>query len=169
MPIMPGDIDFYLSGGAANSDVNASLGGAKSSVQVTTATLHNLFDRVTGDEADAGDTEYRCIYVQNNHATLTLIGAFLWIQTNTPSTDTTVAIALGGEGNGGTAETVANENTAPTGESFTSPADKASGLSIGDLAPGEFYPIWIRRTVSAAAAAYDNDGATLRVEGDTAA
>ncbi len=169
MPIVPGDIDFYLSGGAANADVNASLGGAKSSVQVVAATLHNLFDRVTGDEGDVGDTEYRCIYVQNNHATLTLLAAFLWVQTNTPSTDTTVEIALGGEGSGGTAETVANENTAPVGETFSAPATKGAGLSLGDLAPGGFYPIWIKRIVSAAAAAYDNDGATLRVEGDTAA
>ena len=169
MAILPGDIDFYLSGGAANSDVNASLGGAKSSVQVTAATLHNLFDRVTGDEADAGDTEYRCVYVQNNHGSLSLVDAVVYIQTQTPSTNTAAAIALGGEGKNGTAETVANENTAPAGESFSAPADKASGLSLGTLAPGEYYPIWIRRVVSAAASAYDNDGPLLRVEGDTAA
>jgi len=169
MPIAPGDIDFFLSGGAANSDPNASLGGAKSSTQVTAATLHNLFDRVTGDEGDAGDIEYRCIYVQNSHGSLTLQSAVLWIQTNTPSGDTTVAIALGGEGNGGTAETIANENTAPSGESFSSPSSKGTGLSLGDLDAGEFYPIWIRRTVTAGAAAYDSDSVLLRVEGDTAA
>ena len=54
MPIVAGDIDFRLSGGAANSDVNASLGGAKSSTELVDATLHNLFDQVSGDEAQAG-------------------------------------------------------------------------------------------------------------------
>lgn len=169
MPIIFSDIKFYLSGGAANANVNASLGGAKSSVEVVDATLHNLFDRVTGDEGDAGDTEYRCVYVQNGHATLSLLAAFLWVQANTPSADTTIAIALGGEGKNGTAEVVGNESTAPSGETFSAPASKAAGLSLGDLAAGEYYPIWIRRVVSAAASAYNSDSATLRVEGDTAA
>lgn len=169
MPIAPGDIDFFLSGGGANADVNASLGGVKSSVQVTAATLHNLFDRVTGDEGDAGDIEYRCIYVQNSHGTLTLQSALLWIQTQTPSTDTSVSIALGGEGLNGTAETVANENTAPAGETFSAPATKGAGLSLGNMAAGDYYPIWIRRTVTAGAVAYDSDSVLLRVEGDTSA
>ena len=44
MAIVASDIKIRLSGGGANSDVNASLGGAKSSVEVTDNSLHNLFD-----------------------------------------------------------------------------------------------------------------------------
>ena len=169
MPIVEADIKYRLSGGAANSDVNASLGGAKSSVEVVDATLHNLFDLVSGDEADPGDTEYRCIYVHNGHGSLSLQSAVVWIETNTPSTDTALAIALAGEGLNATAETVANEGTAPSGESFTSPTSKGTGLSLGTIPAGQHYAIWMRRTVGAAAGAYASDGATIRVEGDTAA
>lgn len=85
MAIISTDIQYRLSGGAGNSDPAASLGGAKSSVTAT-----NYFDDVSSAEATSGDVEYRCIYVHNNHGTLTLIGSKIWIQTNTPSSDTTV-------------------------------------------------------------------------------
>lgn len=163
MPIVNTDIHYRLSGGAANSDPAASLGGAKSSVQFT---ANAIFDDVSSAEAAAGDAEYRCIYVHNAHATLTLQGAKIWIQSQTSSSDTDIAIALGGEGLNGTAETVANEGSAPSGESFSQPASFAAGLTIGDLAPGEHYPVWVRRTINAAAASA-TDAWTIRVQGDT--
>lgn len=172
MPILSSEIEFRLSGGASNTDPNASLGGAMSTVGgglITTAVLNNLWDDVSGDESAAGDTEYRCIYVRNANASLTLSSAVLWIQSVSTSPDTTFALALAGEGKGGTAETVANESTAPTGETFTSPTSKGAGLSLGNLANGEFYPVWIRRVVGSGASAFNNDSVTLRVEGDTPA
>lgn len=169
MPIVAADIDFHLSGGAANSDVNASLGGAISSVEITDASLHNLFDLVASAEASAGDTEYRCIYVKNAHDTLALQNAKVWIQTQTPSDDTAIAIALAGEGVNGTAESVADESTAPVGETFSSPTTEGTALSIGNIPAGQHIAIWIRRTVSADASAYNSDSVVLRVAGDTAA
>jgi len=162
MPIVSSDIKYKLSGGAANADPLLSLGGAISSVDAGAS----IFDDVASAEAAAGDTEYRCIYVKNTHATLTYQGAKIWIQTQTPSADTAIALALGGEGLNGTAETVANENTAPVGETFSAPSSFAGGLTIGDLAPGDSYPVWVRRTVNAAAAVA-SDSFTLRVQGDT--
>lgn len=169
MPIVTGDIKFRLSGGAANSDVNASLGGAKSSTEIVDATLHNLFDLVSSADSSAGDTEYRCFYVHNGHATLALQSAKVWIQTNTPSADTTVEIALAGEGVNGTAETVANENTAPTGETFSAPANEGAALSIGNIPAGQHQAIWVKRIVTAGAAAANADSVVIRVKGDTAA
>lgn len=162
MPIIATDIIYRLSGGAANTDPAVSIGGIKSS----TAAGATLFDDVSSVEAGAGDTEYRCVYAHNAHATLTLLGAKLWIQTNTPSANTDVAIALGGAGLNGTETAVANEDTAPSGPSFTQPASFAAGLTIGDLAPGAHYPVWVRRTVTAGAAVAA-DNFTLRVQGDT--
>ena len=152
------DLEYRLSGGAANSDPILSIGGAMSSVEATGSTL---FDTVSSAEAAAGDTEYRCVYIYNNGAT-EATSISLWIYAQTPSADTTIAIALGGEGEGGTAETPANENTAPSGETFSSPSSAGAGLSVGNLANGERYPIWIRRTVSAAAAGVSSDTFTLR-------
>ena len=63
MPIISTDIQYRLSGGSGNTDVNASLGGVKSSTSVGTG-LHNLFDVVSSAEASSGDTEYRCVYSQ---------------------------------------------------------------------------------------------------------
>lgn len=162
MPIISTDIIYRLSGGAANSDPALSIGGAKSSV----AAGATLFDDVSSVEAVAGDTEYRWVYVHNAHATLTLIGAKVWIQTNTPSANTDVAIAIGSAGLNGTEPALANENTAPSGVSFTQPSSFAGGLTIGDLAPGDHYPLSIRRAVTAGAAVAA-DNFTLRVQGDT--
>jgi hypothetical protein len=169
MPIVSGDIDFHLSGGAGNSDVNAARGGIISTTQVTTASLHNLFDIVGSAEASAGDTEYRCVYVKNAHGSLTLQNAKIWVSTDGSGTDTAIAIALAGEGVNGTAETVANEDTAPVGETFTTPTTEGGALSIGNIPAGQHQAVWIRRTVNAAAAAASGLNAILTVKGDTAA
>lgn len=166
MPISNANLKYYLSGGGGNADPNASLGGARSSTLATSA----LFDTVTGDESAAGDTEYRCVYFRNEDADADgLISPVAWILSNTPSADTTIAIGLDPAGKGGTATTAANENTAPAGVSFTSPATKAAGLSLPSTpyAQNEFIAIWIRRTVTAGAASAASDPATIRVEGDT--
>lgn len=162
MPISSSDIIYRLSGGASNSDPNAALGGAKSSV----AAGSDILDAVSSAEAAAGDINYRCVYVHNAHATLTLLGAKVWIQAQTPSADTDVAIGLGTSAIGGTEQTIANEATAPSGVTFSQPSSFAGGLSIGDLAPGESKAVWVRRTVNAAAA-LASDSFTLRVQGDT--
>ncbi|KZZ75251.1 hypothetical protein A3765_10535 [Oleiphilus sp. HI0130] len=169
MAVLTADIKFYLSGGGANSDVNASLGGAKSSTEITSATLHNLFDVVSSAEASAGDTEYRCIYVENTNGTDSLTSAVAYISSNTPSADTTIDIGLGTSAIDGTEQTVANESTAPAGVTFSAPATLGAGLAIGDLTAGQHKAIWIRRTVNAAAAAYNNDTATINVGGETGA
>lgn len=87
MPIVQSDIKFYLSGGGSNTDPNAALGGAISSTEIVDASDNNLFDDVTGDESNAGDTEYRAFYVKNTHASLTWQNVKVWIQTNTPAGD----------------------------------------------------------------------------------
>lgn len=162
MAILSAEIAFRLSGGSGNSDPTLSLGGAKSSTAVTGSTL---FDVVTGAESDAGDTEYRCIYIHNADPALTMYDSKVWLSAESAAYH---AIALGGEGLNGTAETVANEGTAPVGESFSSPANEGAALSLGDIPTGQHYPLWVRRTIpgSTAAAAVTF---TLRVKCDTEA
>ena len=170
MPIISTDIVYRLSGGAANVDPNASLGGARSTAGggvITSGAANNLWDNVAGDEHAAGaDIEYRGIYVLNAHGSLTLQAAKLWIDSLTTSADTEFDIALAGEGLNGTMETVANESTAPAGETFTRPVTKAGGLTLGNIPFGQHYGFWIRRTVNQNAAAA-NDTGSVRVEGDT--
>lgn len=166
MPIVSTDIKFRLSGGAANAVPLASLGGIKSSADVTASTL---FDGVSGAESAAGDVEYRCIYPHNAHATLALDAAVFWIQANTPSTTTTHDIGLGTSILNGTEQTVVDESTAPVGVTFTAAAAKGSGVALGSIPAGQHRAVWIRRTISAGTAALASDTFTYRVEGDTAA
>jgi len=166
MPIVTGDIKFRLSGGAGNADPNASLGGIISTTEVSATALNNIFDDVAGDESSPGDIEYRGIYVLNTHGTLTLQGAKLWLESEVAS-GAVIAIALAGEGVNATMETIVNESTAPAGESFTAPTTKATGLSMGNIAAGQRYGFWLRRTVPASTPAQAADGVTPRVEGDT--
>ena len=139
MPIVASDILFKQSGAS-------NLGGAISASDVS-ASLHGLFDAVTGSESSSGDIEYRCIYVKNSHATLTLFNAVAFIQSNTPSASTSCDIGLGSAAIGAEEQTVVNENSAPAGVSFSAPSSYSSGLAIGDLAPGQHKAIWIQRTV----------------------
>jgi len=67
-----------------------------------------LFDTVSGAESAAGDTNYRCVYVVNTHATLTLLDAAAFLAANTPSEETAAAIGLG------TSAISADEQTATT-------------------------------------------------------
>lgn len=164
MPIVASDIKYRLSGGGANADQNASLGGAKSSTEASSA----LFDNVSSGEAAAGDTEYRCFYVHNAHATLSMLAAKIWIQANTPSGDTTMDISAGTSAINGVEQTVANENTAPIGTTFVAAANEGAAVTLGDIPAGEHKAVWIRRTVTAAAAAAA-DTATFRVKCDTLA
>lgn len=174
MPIVTGDIDFHLSGGLSNTDVNLSLGGVRSTTQLTDNTLNNLWDDVSGAESTPGDTEYRCIYVENAHGSLTLQGARIWISTNTTTPSNAIAIGLH-DVKDGTAQTIADESTAPnesdtvTPITFSQPTSFAGGLSLGELAAGEHYAIWIRRIIPAAQSAQSNVTYTLSVQGDTAA
>lgn len=163
MAVSSTDLLLFLTGGAANSDPNASLGGATSNTQAG-VTLHDLFDAVTPTEALAGDTEYRAIDVKNNHSTDTLFNAVLWISGSTTSTKTIIALAYDATGT----QSVANESTAPSGLTFTSPTSKATGIALGNLAAGATARIWLRRTVTAAAAVLAADAGALTVGGATA-
>lgn len=162
MPIVSTDIKYRLSGGAANSDANASLGGAKSSTDQPSG----LFDTVSGAESAAGDVEYRCIYIHNAHATLTLLNPVIWIGTNTTGSE--IAIGVGTSAINGTEQTVANESTAPTTVSFTQPATQGAGLALTSIPAGQHRAVWLRRTVAAASPAR-NQTYQLQVAGDTEA
>lgn len=170
MAILTTDVDTRLSGGASESDPDNSLGGVKSSVELSpTVAEENLFNNVDGAEASAGSTKYRGLYYHNGHASLTLQSTVIWFSTQTPSSDTSVEMALAGEGLNATMETIANENTAPVGESFTAPATKGAGLSMGNVPFSQHFGFWLKRIVSAAASAFDNDDWAYTIEGDTAA
>jgi hypothetical protein len=131
----------------------SGLGGAISAVDVGSS----MFDDVQIAESAEGSVEYRCAYVLNSHATLTLSSAVLWLTADTPSPSTVVEVGLGTSGIGGTEQAIASETTAPAGVTFAPAATKAAGVALGDLAPGQGRAVWFKRTVIAGAAARDAD------------
>ena len=172
-PVLEAEIKMRLSGGAANTSAAAALGGAMStsaSGVFATNVANNLFDDVTVAEAGSGDIEYRCFYVENsNAASKTLEGGVIWIDalTTSPSTEFDLGLDPAAIGSNSTT-TSANENTAPTGVTFSRPTTKAAGLAIGNIPAGSKKAVWIRRTVSAGATAASDSG-SIRVEGNTVA
>lgn len=163
MAVSASDVLYHLTGGAANSDPDLSLGGTISATQVGTA-IHQLFDAVDPTEAQAGDTEYRAIDVKNNHSTDTLFNPTAWISLLTASTKTKIDIAWDSTGT----QSVANENTAPTGLTFTAPTSKSTGIVLGNMLPGQTRRIWLRRTVTALASVLASDPGSITVGGATA-
>lgn len=79
--------------------------------------------------------------------------------------DTNIASAV----TSGSAQAVeiADEGTAPSGVSFSSPLTKNDGLSLGNLSAGQCRAVWIRRT-ALNNGPRNNDGMSLKISGDTA-
>jgi hypothetical protein len=157
---MAASLAFRLSGGAGNAAPLASTGGVMST---TAATANTLFDTVSAAEASAGDTEYRAIFLLND-GDKDLTGLKLWMSDQAASG--VLALALDGVGKNADAEVEADESTAPTGETFSSPTDVGSAISVPDLAVGDRHAIWVRRVISAATGgvALASNAAELRVD-----
>ena len=165
MPIADTDLLIKFTGGSSNSDPNASLGGVVSSNGPTDNVLHNMFDEVSGSESLPGDTEYRCFVCKNNHSTLTAKTPRFYI---TGDTGSQWDIALDGNGLNTNPESVANESTAPSGETFSHPTTYAGGLAPADIpATQHSGGIWARRTIPAAAGAETPHTVTMKFDCDT--
>jgi hypothetical protein len=170
MPILNTAIEFWLSGGAANTLPSASLGGARSTTtQIIDNTLHNAFALAPGTEAAAGSVKFRSFYVRNGDATRTLYNAKIFISQDSTGTQDEVDIALDGGGKNAVAEVLSDENDVPTGETFTHPTTYGTGLVLGDLAPGDVFPFIERRTINSSANAVDDSTVKITVQGDSPA
>lgn len=168
MAIPTTDIDVHGSGGSGETDPNNWLGGVRSNTELNpVVSEENLFANVAGQEANDGSVKHRGIYFRNANGSLTLDLTVIWFTTQTPSSDTSVAMALAGEGLNATIEIIADEDTPPVGETFTAPATKAAGLSMGSVPNTQHFGFWIERTVIATASAFNDDDWAFRIEGDT--
>lgn len=181
MAILTTDILVKLSvttGSAGNSTAQAnpnnSLGKYISTTAYAGGTLHDLFDVITGDENAASTVDYRCLFVHNAHASLTLTAPYLWITAETSgganmslAVDNIAASSIGSSS--AQAAVIASETTAPSGVgTFSAPTTKATGLALSDLAAGQCRAFWLKRTATNSVA-IDSDGFTFRIEGDTTA
>lgn len=179
MAIAASDILLKLSttaGAAGNSNAGTpgnSLGKYVATTQVSATPLNNVFPDITGPQNAASQVDYQCIFVHNNHATLTASGITVYGTGDVAGgaswslgVDPAAASALGSAS--AQAAQIANSTTAPAGVAFSAPTTDGGGISIGSLAPGQVRAIWVRRT-AANTAALNGDGYTLDISFDTPA
>lgn len=176
MAISSSDIKLRLSttAGSAGSSNSGTGAGSLGKYISTTDMAGSTFDTISGADNAASVVDYRCVFVLNNHATLTLYSAVVYVSAEV-SGGASVAIAvdnIAASAKGASsaqAATIASKTTAPSGVgSFSTPTTAGAGLSLGDIPAGSCRAVWIRRT-AANNAAKDSDGFTLAVTGDTSA
>jgi hypothetical protein len=171
MPISAANLKWFYSGGANNSDPSLSIGGAVSSVQLSTTTLHNLFDRVTGDEAEAGMTRYRLLYFKNVDADADgLMAPVVLYFATLPFNGDTIQMGISAQGKNAAATAITNEFTAPSGVSFAAPVSKASSTLVLPSPPyvqNEYIGVWFKHVVPALQTASAGNAASWVVVGDT--
>jgi hypothetical protein len=153
MAIVAGDLKLYLTGGAANADPLLSLGGVTSSIQFTDNTLDKLFASVGPAEAAAGSVKYRALSFKNTSA-FTAYAAAIFIAQETTSAGTTVALAFDSTGT----QSIVNEDTAPTGLTFSTPLSLATAIALGDVVAAGVARVWFQRTVTAGVALAADQG-----------
>lgn len=178
MAIAPSDLAYMLSvpsaaGGAlvTQPSPNASLGKYVSTTLLSGTAMNNLFDNVSGKENAASVVEYRCLFVQNNHATLTALNVSVWLAaqvaggtTCTIGADPAAASIKGSSSV--QAATIALETNAPSGVTFSAAASANAAVDLSNLAPGYVKAIWIKRS-AANTGPKDADGITLELDFDT--
>jgi hypothetical protein len=179
MAIASTDILLQLAttaGAAGNSTAQANPNNSLGKYISTTAFgtgANGLFDDVSGAENAASTVDYRCFFVLNNHATLTMLSAVAFLSAEVAGG---TAIAIGVDTTAASAKasataqalTIANEITAPAGVTFSSPTTVGTGIALGDIPAGQVRAIWVRRT-AANTSAVDADGVTFSIGCDTGA
>ena len=159
MALSPEDITFY------QSIETESLGGAISAVIVPTG-LNLYFNDVDIDEATAGSTAYRCFYIKNDSAIDTFSDGEIYISvlTDSPSTHCELGLDIDA-GLNGVAQIISDEGVPPTNVTFSAYTEGAPLLFGVPMAPGEFYPVWIKRVTAPNAVGAVNDSAVLAARG----
>lgn len=172
MPIVESDLIHRLSGAVNNGSPDLSIGGVMSTDPVGVIISdedNNDMDDITSTEALAGIVIYRGYYYSNEVGTaLTWTDPVFWIESATSHGNTSVEIAIADEAKNVFIELLPNEETAPSGPSFTTPANQAAGLLIGSLDQGDFRGHWVKYNVLASSNSA-TDQYTIKAAGDTLA
>ena len=135
------DIKFYL-GGASG------LGGTVSGTQVISTTSNNLFPNATASERSAGVHQYKCIYMKNTGSD-TMNDFFLWLASVDTTNRTLWQFGRDQAGKNGTAQTIANINTAPTSVTWRNVSEVPVEPITPQMKPNDLLPLWVHRQVIA--------------------
>ncbi len=147
MPISQSDIKCYKSE-SGNISATELLG-----------VENELFDDVSGDEALGGSTTYKKIYVKNVSLDSSLLSGLVYINSSSSSPDDEIYISG--------CNSLTGDNPTSDGQSYVHPIsnDSPQAISIGDLDPSEYKPIWLKRVVGNAAEVFPNNTTVIAVSG----
>lgn len=145
-------VQIRLTGGLSNTNPDGSLGGVMSSTQLVDAVIQNAFDNITRKEVLISKTEYRALVIFNESTTLPIHGAILFIDEFPAKTTITIGLDPVGSGDQittGISQTIATEDTAPSGVTFEDAGEFKVKLALPNLKPLEGITIWIKRITEA--------------------
>lgn len=144
---MSATLELRLTGGAANTDPELSLGGDASSEPLSTTAMNNLFADVSPTERENGSFTYKALSIHNKGDAIAA-SILAYMGSNTSNDDTHVEFGLDS-----TTQSIVNCITPPTGVTFAQ-YTKSFPLTISDIAINGAQRIWVKRVVNANA---DND------------
>lgn len=157
-------------GDTTASTPGASIGKYMSTSELVDGALENLFANVTAEQAAAGYTAYRCVFVLNAAGSSSWRGVKVWLESQaagggdvTIGLDPAGVVAAGQVG--AQAATPANGETAPSGVEFSAPYGEDRALNVGDMPGGTCAAVWFRLRVRAGAEASALDNVVWRVKG----
>lgn len=136
-----------------------NLGGPITDTYIVNNELHNIFDKVTGEESIIGSVNYRCFYFKNVSDTDHLFSPSLVIG-GTGSDEVVYTAGKGIQGTG-TEQAISDENTAPIGITFGD-----NDIALLDLAAGTHVAVWLRRVVSPGASISGELSPSITIQGD---
>lgn len=146
---MPGNLRFSTNAVSGKSYLGGiPVAGAPGVFNQSMVTVNAVFDEILKSENIAGTSDYRCLYFQNDFAGSQLIYQPT-IQIISTTSTAIFSVGLLSDKNV-TAEAIADENTAPSGITFTTPliTDSPIALIQGStttLSPGEYVGFWFKR------------------------
>lgn len=143
-------------------------GGGRGTTEIIDATLENIFDHIQPEEAQAGDTEYRKIYIRNQNAD-TWPDVKVWISQFTPWTEDEIWINVGDA-------TWTDTQADAFSYTFYQPDSKShadahhpnvyddAGVlqnNFGNVGENQCFPIWLKRVVNPTTQGYTNNSAKI--------
>ena len=160
------DLELRLSGDTNNADPTLSIGGAISDTAVSGTLLHNIFDKIIGDESADGDTEYRILYVRNSQTgspNNTAENVRVYVD---PNYLDFINIGIS-QAKGVVAPALTDEESVPASVSFDLLDARDNSLGLGDLDRDEWRAIYLRRIITPGASAQDNASFTVNIDADS--
>lgn len=161
MAIAASDIKFYQ---PTNQTEDGDYGGTSTISEIGTE-KNALWDDVSGSEAQAGDKEYRKVFIGlgSEVGGDVLSNPVVWIISTTPAGDEIEFLLTTAAGDS------SNVQSDISGTEITDwgvPTAKSDGVSLANISSGEAIALWQRRNVPSSTPAYADNFQTLRIEGE---